>query len=567
VFSMADAISEKVWVEVKTDTDHDGDNDMVGVSIDRPLTDAKVATILTASPYWQCCQDVPNHPVDIDRLPQEWIIGRGITGGSAPITQVTDPRVRLANETAAALRERYLARGYAIVQSETVGTASSDGCPTSGDRSEMLSVKAVIDWLAGRGVAYDEDGDEVSATWSTGKVGMIGVSYNGTLPEMVATSGVKGLETIVPISAISSWYDYYRANGLVVAPGTYQGEDTDVLARFVISDAQKAECESSMVGLDMAQDRGTGDWTTFWKRRDYVRAADKVHASVFIVHGLNDWNVKTQNVEQFWNVLAKNDIPRKIWWHQGGHGGPAGDTSYELPDGTITNYTDTVNRWMDHWLYDVDNGAEDEPMAVVEREDSLYRTYNSWPDSKVEDRTYELSSIGSGTGALGMTDAPAAARQSFVDDGRNQRAEALVQQPDEANPNRLAYVTDDLSEDTRFSGIVSVDLSMSVDSRRDANVTALLVDYGPTGTASIVTRGWMDPQNRNSLSKSESLKRGQLYGLKFGMQPDDYVFAEGHRIGLVVISTDFDYTLRPEPGTKLTLDPRASTITLPVVGG
>jgi X-Pro dipeptidyl-peptidase len=60
---------------------------------------------------------------------------------------------------------------------------------------------------------------------------MVGVSYNGTLPNQVATTGVEGLKTIIPISAISSWYDYYCANGLVVAPGTFQGEDTDVLAK------------------------------------------------------------------------------------------------------------------------------------------------------------------------------------------------------------------------------------------------------------------------------------------------------------------------------------------------
>ena len=75
---------------------------------------------------------------------------------------------------------------------------------------------------------------------------------------------------------------------------------------------------------------------------------------------------------------------------------------------------------------------------------------------------------------------------------------------------------------------------------------------------SFVTRGWIDPQNRDSIRISKPLEQGRLYSLRFGLQPDDYVFAEGHRIGLVVISTDFNYTLRPEPGTKLSR---------PVVGG
>jgi X-Pro dipeptidyl-peptidase len=51
------------------------------------------------------------------------------------------------------------------------------------------------------------------------------------------------------------------------------------------------------------------------------------------------------------------------------------------------------------------------------------------------------------------------------------------------------------------------------------------------------------------------------------LQPDDYIWQAGHRIGLVVVSTDHYYTIRPDPGTELTLDPSASDIRLSVVGG
>lgn len=46
---------------------------------------------------------------------------------------------------------------------------------------------------------------------------MIGKSWDGTIANGVAATGVKGLKTIVPISAISSWYDYYFQQG---APST-----------------------------------------------------------------------------------------------------------------------------------------------------------------------------------------------------------------------------------------------------------------------------------------------------------------------------------------------------------
>jgi predicted acyl esterase len=81
----------------------------------------------------------------------------------------------------------------------------------------------VIDWLNGRNTARTGDGTPVQATWTTGAVGMIGKSYDGTLANGVAATGVQGLRTIVPISAISSWYDYTRSGGVPYSPDYLRG--------------------------------------------------------------------------------------------------------------------------------------------------------------------------------------------------------------------------------------------------------------------------------------------------------------------------------------------------------
>ncbi len=83
----------------------------------------------------------------------------------------------------------------------------------------------------------------------------------------------------------------------------------------------------------------------------------------------------------------------------------------------------------------------------------------------------------------------------------------------------------------------------------------------------MITRGWLDPQNRTRLDRSTPIQQGREYDLRFDLQPDDYVVAAGHRIGLVVVSTDHDYTMRPLPGTRLTVFPDRSELRLPVVGG
>src|SRR5207302_7482857 len=109
---------------------------------------------------------------------------------------------------------------YAYVAVDLAGTNRSTGCGDVGGAAEVQSAKAVIDWLNGRAKAYYADGSPAVATkWTNGKVGMIGKSWDGTIANGVAATGVAGLVTIVPISAISRWYDYMRLNGVPRADG------------------------------------------------------------------------------------------------------------------------------------------------------------------------------------------------------------------------------------------------------------------------------------------------------------------------------------------------------------
>ena len=86
-------------------------------------------------------------------------------------------------------------------------------------------------------------------------------------------------------------------------------------------------------------------------------------------------------------------------------------------------------------------------------------------------------------------------------------------------------------------------------------------------TDNIITRGWADPQNHKSLTESEPLVPGKYYKVKFDLQPDDQVIAKGQQIGLMIFSSDQDFTLWPKPGTKLTVDLDGTSLTLPIVGG
>jgi X-Pro dipeptidyl-peptidase len=222
-FKFAKAIEEVVYVESEVDSDLDGARDLIRIRISRPREAAargyKVPVIFEHSPYRGDTGPAINHAVDFDQLPQEE--GAGVDARRQAETARGKRSGRVVGPTPdlpGSLDDYFVPRGYAVVLGESIGTFNSEGCPDVGADAETLGTKAVIDWIGGRARGFDANGAPVTADWTTGDVGMVGTSYNGTLPNQVATTGVEGLKTIIPVSAISSWYDYYRANGLVVAP-------------------------------------------------------------------------------------------------------------------------------------------------------------------------------------------------------------------------------------------------------------------------------------------------------------------------------------------------------------
>ena len=537
IFLKEEAILETVFVETTVDSDGDGQNDRVHARVIRPKETEeglKVPVIYEMSPY----RAGLNSPLEMHDVDVELSNGKPF---AADLPGYYD--------------DYFVPRGYAVVLAEGIGSGLSNGCPTSGDEQETLSTKAVIDWLNGSAKAFNLDGEEVLADWSTGNVGMIGVSYDGTLPIGVATTGVEGLKTIVPIGAISNWYDYYRSNGAVIAPGGYQGEDADVLARAVLTRKNPEVCMDLMDQLEENQDRASGDYNDFWDARNYLNNVHNIKASVFLVHGLNDWNVKTQQFSQLWEQLKENNIPGKLWLHQGGHSSPYSFRNKE--------WLTTLNKWFDYWLYDIENGITEEPKVDIQREDREWELTQSWPNAKALDTNLYLSPNSDGAGSLSFNPVlNTNVADSLIDDA-SKKVKELIQDPILKSQNRQVYLSPELLEPQRMSGVTSVSIRASID-RPAANLTALLVDYGPD-SAVVVTRGWMDPQNINSISKTEKLIPNTQYTFNWNMQPDDYQFEEGHQIGLVIVSSDNEYTIRPKAGTKITIYPEQSHATLPLV--
>lgn len=558
-----DWIQQSLWVQTDFDSDKNGKNDRVHVDVYRQKqTDTqglKVPVIYESSPYFAGVGDG-----DIN-----WDVKQEL--GTNPPKRTFHPNIPFDGKRAMISREfvdDWVPRGFAVVHSEAPGTGRSQGSPTVGGIPERFAPKAVIDWLNGRAKGYTTiDGmTEVKATWCTGKVGMTGTSYNGTIPIAAATTGVKGLEAIIPVSPNTSYYHYYRSNGLVRSPGGYLGEDVDALYDFINSGDPAVRPTSNKLYRDgqfaQNQDRKTGDYNAFWAERDLLQFAKNIRCAVMMAHGFNDWNVVPEHAVRISNAL-KGKVPLVQYFHQGGHGG---EPPFEL-----------MNKWFTRYLYGVKNGIEDGPKAYIVREGQRTPTaYADYPNPDSRPVEFFLSDGGSTMGVLGDKSLEKQNTETFTDDVAFS-APALAKA--ESSPNRLIYATPELTKSVHLSGTARVTIRLA-SSAPAANLSVYLVQLPWTGervgNQNLITRGWADPQNADSLKKGgdyhsmdhgKPLEPGKFVTLTFDLEPDDQIIPAGKRIGLMILSSDKDFTLWPKAGTQLTVDLDGTHITLPVVGG
>jgi X-Pro dipeptidyl-peptidase len=557
-------IIHDLWVETEFDTDGDGELDRMHTSVTRPQQTEneglKLPIIYNTSPYFAGTASLSDDLM--------WKVNHEI--GATPPKRGEPGKIKLRGKRpiiSKAHTETWVPRGYIVVHSSSPGTGLSQGAPTVGGDNESLAPKAVIDWLCGRANGYTtpHGNEKVEAYWSTGKVGMTGTSYNGTLPIAAASTGVNGLEAIIPVAPNTSYYHYYRSNGLVRHPGGYLGEDIDVLYDFIHSgnsedDLKRAYNNRTVRDTEMknGQDRITGDYNDFWAGRDYIHDLKPFKAALLMSHGFNDWNVMPEHSYRIYDAIRAKGIPHQIYYHQNGHGGP--------PPLSM------MNRWFTRYLHGVENNVENDPKAWIVRENDKTDKPTSYKDYPNPDASTVELYLNGGTpkrGTLSLKKSSNNGTETFVDNYSFSGSSLAIA---EYTNHRLMYVSPKLSEPIHISGLAKIKVKVA-SNKPAANLSVWLVSLpwkeGRRSkiTDNIITRGWADPQNHQSMRESSPLVPDQFYDLEFELQPDDQIIQAGQQIGLMIFSSDRDFTLWPEPGTELTIDLDETMISLPIVGG
>ena len=596
-FNCHDVIREVVYVESRVDSDQDGLPDLVKVNIIRPRYEGKIPAVMTASPYHQGTNDkasdkaLYNMNVDLEVKEPHTI------QVEEPQLELVDPvgsaqLVSEAEETLTHINSSYtlndylLARGFANLYVSGLGTKDSQGLMTNGDYRQIEAYKNVIDWLNGRCRAFTDHSRQrqVKADWSNGKVATTGLSYLGTMSNGLATTGVDGLEVIIAEAGISSWYNYYRENGLVTSPGGYPGEDFDSLAELTYSRALRAgdylrHHAAHVADLEEVKkqlDRKTGDYNQFWHDRNYLLQADKVKAEVVFTHGSQDWNVKPLHVYQMFQALPAN-IKKHLFYHNGAH--------VYLNNWQSIDFRESMNALLSKKLLGYDSSYE-LPTVI-------------WQDNTGEQSWTSLEDFGNQTAqrTFPLGDGERVIQNRYATEDYERYGKAYPTFLTDLYQDKAQQVTIDLpiAEDLHLNGKARLHLRLQSSTNKGL-LSAQLMELGskkylqpypavlsvrtldngryhmldnltelPFKEASqrVITKGYLNLQNRHDLLQVEPVTPGEWMEFDFELQPTIYKLEKGTTLRLVLYTTDFEITVRDQTDYQLTIDLANSRLTLP----
>jgi X-Pro dipeptidyl-peptidase len=561
-YSYAGAIREHVQV-----TSRDGIN-QIWVDIIRPKTanGVRVPTIMMASPYFntlgrgfkeECKTPTQSPPGGLPGSP-------GAPGlSSCAAHQTAFPEW---------YDEYFVPRGYAFAAMDLRGTRNTSGCQAYGDRDEVFDAVDVVDWIAER-------------SWSNGRVGMTGGSYDGTIAMGAAAEAPisarhkDALAAVIPIRSIDAWYDYHFLNGVqsdghrttpalftaaLAAADTPNSGTADTLYA-----AHLVERKACIATFGAATDAGylapyQNANSAFWAERDFRKDAAKVRAATFFIHGLFDFNVKTVNVGNMWLSLPRS-LPKKLWLMNADHADPRCPTDESCAKSGHTmaapfadKFIEGTHRWWLQYLKRVPAGALTGGAVEVQRANGSWQHSAAYPASRSDLVLYPTSKGALATRASGDGDSV-----QWADNAAGKGAPASV-----------SFTTAPFGKATRLSGQFEFDLRFAA-AGPDTNIAIRIDDLAPGDDDAVtVTYGWLQalvrasvhPRGPSTPVLGTPLTPNSPVVARFPSLYTDYVVAKGHRLRFTFSDSEGD-TVATYAGNVVTLftGPKASAIRLPVV--
>ena len=239
---------------------------------------------------------------------------------------------------------------------------------------------------------------------------------------------------------------------------------------------------------------------------------------------------------------------------QGGHGSP--------PDAA---FLPVLDAFFERTLMGRDSGIEAMPAVMTQGRthagnDAAFRAETAWPPAACPEPRAAARPLGAG-GTLDAAGAGPSA--SYVD--RVAGSEEIPQRALAAEAQWLTYQTAPLAADVRIADAPRL-LATVTANRSHGQLVPTLFDVDPAGTAVPITRGFLNLRYRDGLARAEAMPVGEPTAVSVTFKNQDWTVKAGHRIALVLESSNSAWAVPDAPGLSLEVASRSSRLVLPGLG-
>lgn len=385
---------------------------------------------------------------------------------------------------------KVLERGYTYVMVDLPGFGGSGGCNDWGGLREQGAVEAAVEWAASR-------------PWSTGRVALLGKSYDAWTGLMGIARQPKGLAAVVAMEPVYSGYRYLYTNGVRFpnsfgTPLIFQLLDAKPgvatsSPRYQVNGAPRAWC----YGVNVAMQQQDHPGVPFWMERDLLPAVIGKKTPLFLTQGFLETNTRPDGAFEFFDAL---DGPKRAWFGQFDHVRGWEKAKKRFLTGR-SSFAAELMRFLDRHL----KGArvKGDPAVAVQDNLGRYRAERAWPPG---DARTLWSSLNPG---------------EYTDDGENTGTGA-------GGGNGVWSLSQPLPHDVWMAGEPELRVDAETVLPR-ANLAANLYDVGPGGRATLISRGTV------------LLRKAGRHRTSLEMYGQDWLLRRGHRIGVLVSGANADW--------------------------
>ena len=450
--------------------------------------------------------------------------------------------------------ERWIPHGYAVVRVDSRGAGRSPGLLDLLSAREIRDFHLAIEWAGTR-------------SWSTGRVGLCGISYYAINQWLVAATRPPHLAAILPWEGASDHYRDMSYHGGILSNGFFErwyprqvlpmqhGRGTAGPTSPWVSDGlatgpetrPEAKLRQLRTGyLDDIRDHGLDDG---WQAE---RSADLGQIEVPLLSAANWGGLGLHSRGNFEGFARAGSAAKWLEVHTGRH-----EELFYTSHGLGLQ-----RRFFDHFLLGVDNGWDTEPpvQIAVRHADgtTVRRGEQAWPlPGTAWTRWYldagEATPLGpalrgpTGSHGSGIPASPPQTAASTAFDGR---------------ADGVTFISAPLPAPLELTGPLRADLHVSTDDGDDADLFLTLRAFAPGGQEvtfsgandprAPLSQGWLRLSHRavdpaRSLpwrpwhphQVAEPARPGQAYLAAVELWPTCVVLPAGYRLALSVAGRDF----------------------------